>query len=211
MQRYVYIRLPEMGEVQVSDIRVENVWRQLGDRVYKQEPMLRLRIDRVKECIVEAPSTGWISAICSVGTRFGASEKKAVLCILDTLEAAEYRVDASELSPMTELGQDSRRALERAGEAAYGTFSRNLIEPSVKSSAGYGQSNGLSLMRHPLLSQGKTGADPKSNIHAADNPEAQENFNDMQHDLELRKQLSPNLQQQLGQSPSYSQAPTLMR
>jgi hypothetical protein len=189
-------------KLDATSIDVVSVAVEYGSRVRRGMVMLMLRQEGVMVPI-RSEHDGWV--------RFAAVEPKQsveigdLMLIIDVMESIDYRVDPAEFSTDTELGQEGRRGLERAGQEAFGEAARALFE-ATQQEAGMGQFNGL--QQHPMMQNMKEGVPPKMSSDAANNPEAIKDLENASSDPDLKIQLGQELQKQLDMQAGPSIAPT---
>lgn len=198
MIKHIYVS-KNLGSqpIDVVDIHVD-----YGDRVRRGMVMMTLRQDGVL-IPIRAELDGWVRFVAA--NKQQSVEIADLLLIVDVMETVDYRVDPAEFSADTELGEDGRRGLERAGQKAFGEAARALFE-ATQQEKGMGQSNGL--QQHPMMQNMKEGVPPKMSSDAANNPEAIKDLENASNDPALKIQLGQELQKQLDIQAGPSIAPT---
>ena len=102
---------------------IHQVHIQVGQRIRRNQALLHVSVEG-KAHAIPAPCDGWIRF---VATKEGDPvEGGSLLVIIDAMDVADYRPDASEVNPHTELGEAGRRGAERAGQRDGQALSRDL-------------------------------------------------------------------------------------
>jgi pyruvate/2-oxoglutarate dehydrogenase complex dihydrolipoamide acyltransferase (E2) component len=199
------IHLPRALQGDQSTI-VSGIPVQAGSRIRSGQVLLELLSDD-QPTQLKAESNGWLRFVAiRPNQELNAGD---LLFIVDTIDTTEYRSDAGEINPDSELGKDGRRGAEREGQRAFGSeFSGELFDAPSKSE-GAGQQS--SVKSHPLLERMKEGV-PQKMSNAENNAVATDRLaEDASNDPELRKQLSAQLESRLQIGSAPSAAPTLGR
>lgn len=177
-----------------------------GQRVRRDQVLIDFSRDGKKIPFI-SPSDAWIRfiAIKSGNT----VEPGDLLVIIDAIDVIDYRIDEQEVNLHTELGENGRRGLERAGQRTFTNgYSSELFDaPSEQK----GNQAKPSVKDHPFLKNMKEGVPPKMSDARHNQPATDRLAEDASQSPELRKQLDMKLQAQLHISPSPTTSPSLTR
>lgn len=195
------------NKISEQPVSVLSVKTEFGQRVRRGQLLLQLKGADGVLISFESPFNGWVRFVAVRAQQ--AVELGSLLLIVDTQDVDDYRIDAEEVNPHTELGKDGRRGAEREGQKVFTKgYATELFDAPVHQEGGQAQNR---IKQHPLLQNMKEGVPPKmSNAH--NNQQATDRLaEDASHDPELRKQLDNKLQAQLNITPGHGAAPTLTR
>ena len=193
------------NDVKARLITVVEILVERRQRVYRGDVLMVLSADQNNTSIL-SPKNGFVSYIMVKPHQV--VEASESLLVMDFVEVSDYHPDEQQVNPHTELGEHGRRALERDLQKQYANgFSAPLFEAP---SPDQGEGSRPRLPAHPLLQKMKEGVPPKMRANAASNSTAIERTaEDANHDPALQKQLSQQLQAELGIRPTPTNAPKL--
>ena len=177
-----------------------------GQRVRRDQVLIEFSVDgRIMP--FKCPHDGWIRFIA---VKSGNTvEVGDLLAIIDAIDVIDYRVDDQEVNLHTELGENGRRGLERAGQRSFTNgYSSELFDAPSKQEGNQAQ---RSVKDHPVLKNMKEGVPPKMSDARNNQPATERLAEDASNDPELRKQLDMKLQAQLQIAPGPTTSPSLTR
>lgn len=177
-----------------------------GQRIRRDQLILEFNLDN-KKVSFASPYDGWIRFIA---VKEGSSvESGDLLVIIDAIDVIDYRIDEQEVNLHTELGEQGRRGLERAGQRSFTNgYSGELFDAPAEQQGNQAQ---RSVKDHPFLKNMKEGVPPKMSDAHNNQPATERLAEDASNDPELRKQLDMKLQAQLHIAPGPKTSPTLTR